>query len=64
MAWVRISKALDRAGYPLRLPPAMLERLRTTAAANKRSVNSEILLAIEQRLREAEGGQRDQNGSP
>lgn len=58
MAWVRISKVLDRTGYPLKLPPVMLERLRTAAAANKRSVNSEIQMAIQHWLwqEEAENG--------
>ena len=36
--------------FSLRIPPSMFEKLSTTAERNRRSVNDEILLAIDEHL--------------
>ncbi|WP_425514512.1 Arc family DNA-binding protein [Ancylobacter oerskovii] len=42
--------------FGLRMPPALRERVRAAAFANRRSINSEIVLILEQAFASAQGG--------
>jgi plasmid stability protein len=42
--------SIDREAYPLRLPTGMRDRIRQRAAANRRSMNSEIVHYLDRAL--------------